>query len=185
MQRWMVLAVLLGMTGIWVGVPLLGLAADGGSVRLFTGLALAAFLFGYVPGNDLIETEEPVRLWRRLAAFAADMVALFLMLHPLLSMVHIVAAIVFGVVLVFCQFWLHPVFGRATPGQYVMGYRIVRAGGANGEPEYAHRTLSAFFALCQFPVTFIAVSQKDSTPGTYHWDRESHTRAVRVVGLGT
>ncbi len=184
MKRWMVLAVFLVIMGLWVGVPMLGLAVEPGTVRLFAGLALAAFMFGYVPEGDLVETGEPVRLWRRFAAFLADMVALFLVLHPLLSMIHVAAAILAGVALVFSYFWLHPVFGRATLGQYLLGYRIVPAGEVNGEPEYAHRTLSALFALCQFPVTFISASQDDAAPGTYHWDRESHTQAVRVEGLG-
>ena len=183
MKRWIVLTGLFLFMGTWVGVPLLGIVPDGASVRLFSGLALAAFLFGYLPARDVIETDEPVRLWRRLAAFGIDMVALFLVLHPVLSLVHMAAAVLIGVALVFCHFWLHAVFGRATPGQYVMGYRIEPVDGTNGTPEYAHRTFSAFFALCQFPVTFIAASQQDATPGTYHWDRESHSRAVRVVDL--
>ena len=178
----MVLSVLLVLLGVWSVVPQLGLVPEAGAVRLFAGLALAAFALGYEPQKDLIETTHPVRLWRRFAAFAIDMVALFLVLHPLLSLVHVAAGILFGIALVFSYFWLHARFGRATPGQYVMGYRIIATG--EGEPEYAHRTLSAFVALCLWPVTAVSASQADSTPGTYHWDRESHTRAVSVVGLG-
>ena len=175
MKRWMVLAVFLVIMGLWVGVPMLGLAVEPGTVRLFAGLALAAFMFGYVPEGDLVETGEPVRLWRRFAAFLADMVALFLVLHPLLSMIHVAAAILAGVALVFSYFWLHPVVGRATLGQYLLGYRIVPAGGVNGEPEYAHRTLSAFFALCQFPVTFISASQDDSATLACFFDPQEIT----------
>lgn len=171
--------------GIWVGVPMLGLVAEGAPVRLFSGLFLSAFLLGYMPASNLVETTEPVRLGRRLSAFAIDLAVLFLILHPILSQIHLAAAAAAGVALVFCWFWLHLSLGRATPGRYIMGYRIIAhsEGGANGEPEYAHRALSSFVALLLWPVTWIAVTQKDSIPGTYHWDRQSHTQAVRVVSL--
>ncbi|MEM5515338.1 hypothetical protein WNY37_00135 [Henriciella sp. AS95] len=179
----MVLSVLLILFGIWVGVPQLGLLPDGDSVHLFTGLALGAFAFGYFPETDTIETTEPVLLWRRFAAFAIDLTALFMVLHPLMSMVQVAAAVLFGVTLVFCYFWLHGVFGRATLGQYVMGYTVLPAEGTNSEPEFAHRTLASFVATCLWPVTFISASQEDATPGTYHWDRESGTQAVRLMSL--
>lgn len=182
MSRWMVLSVLLVLLGLWAGLPHLGLVTEAASVRLFAGLALAAFALGYEPQTDMIETGQPVRLWRRFCALMLDLMALFFVLHPLMSQLVVAAAIVFGVVLVFCYFWLHARAGRASLGQYVMGYRIVAADGP-GEPEYAHRTLSAFVALCLWPVTFVSASQDDSTPGTYHWDRESHTRAVSVIGV--
>ncbi|GGB75226.1 hypothetical protein GCM10011503_24890 [Henriciella pelagia] len=183
MNRWMVLTVLVVLFGIWVGVPQLGLLPDTGSVHLFSGLALGAFAFGYIPESDTIETTEPVLLWRRFAAFLIDLIALFMVLHPLMSMLVPVAAVIVGVALVFSYFWLHGVFGRATLGQYVMGYTILPADGANSEPEFAHRTISSFVATCLWPVTFIAASQEDATPGTYHWDRESGTQAVRLMSL--
>lgn len=179
----MVLFVLVVMFAIWVVVPHLGLLADDGSVRLFSGLALGAFAFGYIPETDTIETTEPVLLWRRLTAFIIDLVALFMVLHPIMSMLPIVAAVLAGVTLVFCYFWLHSVFQRATLGQNIMGYTILPANGANGDPEYAHRALSSFVATCLWPITIISASQEDATPGTYHWDRESGTRAVRLLRL--
>ncbi|WP_300394791.1 RDD family protein [Henriciella sp.] len=183
MNRWMVLSVLLALLGVWAALPWLRLVPEASSVRLFAGLALGAFALGYMPAGDLIETDHPVRLWRRFTAFLIDMIALFLVLHPLLSLISPAGAVVIGPALVFCYFWLHAAFGRATPGQYVMAYRIVVAPSGNTEPEYAHRVLSSFVATCLWPVTFISTSQADSTPGTYHWDRESGTRAVSVVAL--
>ncbi|MGB3627758.1 MAG: hypothetical protein WA989_18175 [Henriciella sp.] len=183
MNRWMVLSVLLFFAGLWVGIPHLGLVVDTASLHLFAGLGLAAFALGYMPAQNLIETGDPVRLWRRFAAFTIDLLGLFMVLNPLLGGLNILGGIIIGVSIVFCYFWLHGRFGRATLGQYVMGYHVAPMSGANGEPEFAHRTLSSFVATCLWPVTFIAASQDDATPGTYHWDRESNTQAVRVMAL--
>lgn len=183
MNRWMVLTVLIVFAAVWVVIPQLGLVPDAGSIHFFTGLALAAFALGYMPAENLIETDEPVRLWRRFSAFLIDLLALFMVLNPLLGQFNIFGAVILGVSVVFCYFWLHGRFGRATLGQYVMGYQVLPMAGANGEPEFAHRTLASFVATCLWPVTFIAASQEDATPGTYHWDRESKTQAVRIVAL--
>ena len=183
MNRWMVLGSVLVLMGVWVGVPYLGLVPDDGSVRLFTGLALGAFTIGYIPKTDLIETPKPVRLWRRFAALAVDLTALYMILHPVLSGLAFLTAALIGITLVFSYFWLHGVIGRATLGQTVMGYHIVPAEGANGEPEFAFRAIMGFAGLSLWPLTVIAASQKDATPGTYFWDRETNTRAVSVVGL--
>lgn len=179
----MVLSVLLILAGVWVGLPHLRLVANSGALYLFTGLGLAAFALGYVPIESVIETDEPVRLWRRLTAFLIDLLALFMVLNPLLSALNIFGGVLFGAVLVFSYFWLHGRFGRATLGQYVMGYRVAPIEGANGEPEFAHRTLASFIATCLWPVTIISASQDDAIPGIYHWDRESKTKAVRVMEL--
>ena len=132
MSRWMVLGIALALMGVWVVVPMLGLVPDSGSVHLFAGLALGAFAFGYIPAGDLIETPDAVRLWRRFAAFLIDLTALFMVLHPVLGMLRVPAAIILGISLVFCYFWLHARFGRATLGQYILAYRIVPAEGAAG-----------------------------------------------------
>ncbi|WP_143435532.1 hypothetical protein [Henriciella aquimarina] len=179
----MVLGVVLALAGVWVGVPLLGVVPDDGSVRLFSGLALGAFAIGYTPAGGTIETGDPVRLWRRLSAFLIDLAVLFLALHPVLSMLRVAPAIMIGLTLVFCYFWLQARAGRPSAGQTIMGYRIVAAEGANGEPEYAMRTVTAFLATCLWPFTIISASQKDAVPGHYAWDRETNTRTVMVVGL--
>ncbi len=179
----MVLGIMLALMGVWVVVPQLGLAADGAAVHLFTGLALGAFVFGYVPAGDLIETPQPVLLWRRFLAFLTDLLALFMVLNPVLTHLNIFGGVLSGVMLVFCYFWLHGRFGRATLGQYVMAYRIEPMDGANGAPEYANRAIMGFVSACLWPLTFIAASQEDATSGTYFWDRESKTQAVSVVEL--
>lgn len=184
MNRWIVLAISLVLMGVWVGVPLLGRVPDEASVRLFAGLALGAFAIGYIPQGNLVETSEPVRLWRRFAALVIDLSALYMILDPVLRPLAFVWGALIGIGLVFSWFWLQAQAGRATLGQTVMGYRIVPMEGANGEPEFAFRAIMGFVGLCLWPVTFIAASQKDATPGTYFWDRQSNTQAVSVVGLG-
>lgn len=179
----MVLGIVLALMGVWVVVPQLGLVPDGASVHLFAGLALGAFAFGYVPAGDQIETPAPVLLWRRFAAFLIDMLALFMVLNPVLTHLNAFGGVICGVTLVFCYFWLHARFGRASLGQTIMAYRIEPMDGANGEPEYAHRAITGFGGVCLWPLTFISASQADATPGTYYWDRESKTQAVSVVGL--
>lgn len=180
----MVLGIVLALMGVWVVVPHLRLVAEDGPVRLFAGLALGAFALGYVPATGVIETLEPVRLWRRFAAFLIDLVALFMVLDPVLSGLNEFWGAIIGVTLVFCYFWLHPRFARATLGQTIMAYRIVPAEDASNEPEFALRTVTGFAAVCLWPITVIAASQKDSVPGAYYWDRETGTQAVMVVGLG-
>jgi len=73
-------------------------------------------------------------------------------------------------------FYKHAEKGRATPGQYIMGYRIIPAN--TGEPKFGARATHAYITLCLW--VFMIIPLLKVKDGIYPWDRKSHTRAVRI-----
>ncbi|WP_143435534.1 RDD family protein [Henriciella aquimarina] len=154
------------------------------------------------PQREGRPTYGPVRLWKRFLAFFIDFfVSVAIFTSPLVlfelgleaswtghfswqverdfsrptDWVHaLLTFLMLGGV--FSYFWLLPKVGRATIGQYIMGYRVEPSPVRSGASQYAHRTFAAFVALCVWPLT-LALAAGQTKPGEYWWDRVSRTRA--------
>lgn len=147
----------------------------------------------------------PVRIWRRMVAFLIDAYLASFVISSVSVLIAIsvdgiggvptelpygsasegevaeflwTLPLQFAVVLGF--FWLHPKYGRATPGQYIMGYRIEPDPSAPGAPLYFLKFCICSLAMCSAHLWIWFVKQEDSELGQYWWDRTSRTRAVFV-----
>jgi hypothetical protein len=74
---------------------------------------------------------------------------------------------------IYFYFRIHLERGRATPGQYIMGYKVVPV----GPPKYNRRIWNGLF---YFWLWIIAWSARTETEGVYTWDKNSNSQAVRV-----
>jgi len=70
-------------------------------------------------------------------------------------------------------FRLHLERGRATPGQYMMGYKIIPV----GTPNYNRRIWNGLFFLWLWIVAWAARTEEE---GVYTWDKNSNSQAVRI-----
>ena len=78
-----------------------------------------------------------------------------------------------GFIGIYFYFKIHLEHNRSTPGQYIMGYKIVPV----GLPNYNRRIWNGLFWmwLCIF-----AWASRTETKGIYSWDKNSNSQAVRV-----
>ncbi|MDP3460032.1 MAG: RDD family protein [Hyphomonas sp.] len=175
-------------------------APYGGPPEFVLGVLFAIIAFLLPRAKPQHGLDRPVRIWRRatalvidwyiagfsiLAAYGLGGIALSwirpeaagnLPLHPLLT----AAMITIGVSAFFSYFWLHPKFGRATLGQYILGYRIESDPDPNIPPHHFVRTVMATVAACSWHLWVWFVNDRTTPPGTYWWDRIGQTRAVFV-----
>lgn len=175
-------------------------AASGGPPEFALGVLFAIIAFVLPRAKPLAGLDRPVRIWRRstaafidwyiagfsiAAAFGLGGIAIFyiwpgaardLPKQPLI----IAALITVGVSAFFAYFWLHPKFGRATLGQYIMGYRIDNDPNPDVPPHHFMRTVAATFSACSWHLWIWFVNDRMTTPGVYWWDRIGQTRAVFV-----
>lgn len=70
-------------------------------------------------------------------------------------------------------FKIHLERNRATPGQYIMGYKIIPV----GTPNYNRRIWNG---LLWFWLWIFAFMARTETEGVYSWDKNSNSQAVRV-----
>ena len=160
-----------------------------------TGLSLLFF-----PRDEgKIITNRFPGLWRRYFAANIDMmVAMFLafsILFPLLLLVENsareewvwswdvaispfygavqVAAVFVGFSGIYLYFRIHLERDRATPGQYIFGYRII----PNGQPDYNRRIWDSALVSGLWPFVFL-LGWKNR--GIFPWDKNSNSQAVRV-----
>ena len=177
-----------------VGYWLAGLAAVTAYAALFAPRAAP------VPGLD-----RPVNIWRRCAAFLVDVHLLFFVigaaymafqqLMPGLAEAFWISVpasdvsepdrvgplgnlLILGVMASY--FWLQPLFGRATPGQYIMGYRIENDPDPDVRPRHFYRMIAAYVAASSLHIWGWFVKYEDTIKGNYWWDRIGQTRAVFV-----
>lgn len=172
----------------------------GGPPEFILGILFAIIAFALPRAKPVIGLDRPVRIWRRVVALVIDWyvagfgilaviglsglafssVALMPGAQVSLSPWSNAALVLAGLSAFFCYFWLHPKFGRATLGQYVMGYRIERDPDPNVPPHHFVRTWVAAVAACSGHLWIWFVNDKNTPPGTYWWDRVGQTRAVFV-----
>lgn len=150
-----------------------------------------------------IDHSRPVRIWRRACAALIDLLALSFLLVPIaviadLSLYwwiegnwvwafrvpneHVIANLEllrFAPVVVLTLLWfsLQSRFGRATPGQYLMGYQIFPDPEFEGYESYGFSTFVGWFAIWTFHVWAWFVSQESTRDGRCWWEKTAHTRA--------
>lgn len=175
-------------------------APSGGPPEFALGVMFAIIAFLLPRAKPQAYLDRPVRIWRRatalvidwniagfsiVAAFGLGGIAIFYIWPEaalnLRSQPLIMAALfAIGVSAFFSYFWLHPRFGRATLGQYIMGYRIERDSNPSIPPHHFWRTVFAMFAACSWHLWGWFVKYEDTQKGYYWWDRIGQTRAVFV-----
>lgn len=74
---------------------------------------------------------------------------------------------------IYFYFRIHLERGRITPGQYMMGYKII----ATGTPRYNLRIWNGAIWLCYW---IFASAARTEVEGVYTWDKNSNSQAVRV-----
>lgn len=163
------------------------------------GFLIGAFVIWFPQLEPVVRHEQSVALWRRVAAFLVDfhvgvVAALSVALlvgqimiftltgvwnwsdvdpsSPAIRVVNI-SGLLIALTLLYCYFWLPSKSGRATVGQYVMGFQIVSDSDA---PKFGVRPLFGYIALC----SFLFWIWFGSTQGRYWWDRASGTRPIMV-----
>lgn len=180
-----------------------GMEVSGDPAHLFAAVAFALLILIYRPSASKPQPHRPVRLWRRLVAFLIDYFVSLMMIIPTIILV-IVASRYFmtgdwawtfqlaqesttnligflsfasTIILMYLYFWLHTRFGRATLGQYVMGFQIMAD---SDHPRFGWSPLFAFIAMCSWHLWIWFKKDEDSKIGQYWWDRASGTRAFMV-----
>ena len=179
-------------TPIGVGLGLISLAF------------LVAFSWTY-KRSAWVEDDEPVKVWRRLVAFLLiDYVALVMTFVPFVSLAVLlqaatiegafswqfqrigdwsaVEAVGFTTLLAVMLsppllYWLYAIFGRATLGQHIMGYRI-GAADQDEDPKFTRGTLISLIGYVVWPVSLaLAIFRKDKK---FWWHLFSNTKPIRV-----
>ncbi|MEQ9505417.1 MAG: RDD family protein [Hyphomonas sp.] len=175
-------------------------ASSGGPPEFALGILFAIIAFVFPRAKPQEGLNRPVLIWRRAFALYLDWcVALFGLaavlglgriaivnvwpetasssyVHPMMTIASI--TLVFSAL--FSYFWLHPKLGRATLGQYIMGYRIESDPDPNIPPHHFVRTVFAMLAACSWHLWGWFVKYEDTQKGNYWWDRIGQTRAVFV-----
>lgn len=180
-----------------------GLEVISHPVPMVGGAMLAIFLFTYKQIKPKPQLDRPVLIWRRLSAFFLDMfVVLSVAMPPILLVILVFRFLDVGVwewtfqtaddplsnltgfVAVMCMFvalysyfWLHSENQRATIGQYIMGFQILKD---SEHPRFGWSPVIAYIALCSVHFWIWFKKQEDSDRGWYWWDRAAGTRAVMV-----
>jgi len=165
-----------------------------------TLIGVAAIRF---PQVDPLKRFEPrVRLWRRAVALIVDLhvvatgalAVTFLFLRitmfaidgtlswsvvdpssPVIGPLNALSAIA-TFAMIYLYFWLVPKNGRATVGQYIMGFQIVSD---VDFPKFWARPVIGFLALASWHI-WIWFDRNGEYEGRYWWDRSSGTRPVMV-----
>lgn len=173
---------------------------------MILAIGLALFVVIYPQGANTVDNTRVVGVWRRFGAFVLDYAAILAATVPLAALPALLAEardtghfrwsfartferpddwnnfLIPGVaifIILFAYFYLHARIGRQTLGQYVLGYRVVRADQAGPSPAYALRVILSFLGLCWWPISVIfALFKPDKA---FWWDALTGTRVVRVL----
>ncbi len=179
-------------------------AASLSPISLLVAIALTLFVLRYRQRTSLADESKVVGIWRRFGAFFLDfvivlMVASSLGAVPLLTaeayftgsfqwaferefaratdFILVLPAALGALLLLFFYFYQHPRVDRQTVGQYVFGYRVMAAEGADN-PQYGARVLLSFIGLCMWPISVaFALRTKNRA---FWWDAGTYSRTVRV-----
>lgn len=78
----------------------------------------------------------------------------------------------------YAYFYVHPVIGRQTVGQYIMGFRVEGVPGIGKKPAFGLNVLLGYIGLCLWPVSvYLALNRKDKA---FWWNLRTGTQIVRV-----
>lgn len=180
-----------------------GITAPKEPYFIFSGLLIGAFAVGFPQIEPVLKGHRRVELWRRVVASVIDfhivvasvLALTFLGLHIVLYMssgswswsnadvdvstvrlLNIVGTLV-GFILIYAYYWLPSKCGRATTGQYIMGFQIVSD---SHSPRFGLRPLFGYIAVASI-ILWIWFDSDGATEGRYWWDRASGTRPVMVL----
>jgi len=166
---------------------------------IMTALFFGLVLLFFPRAERTVQRNSRPKLFRRFVAAHIDlsiaMLSLFGFLFPFLLLIEnsvrdgwvwswesaespfYVPAMFMGVFFCFIgmyfYFKIHLERNRATPGQYIMGYKIIPV----GTPNYNRRIWNG---LLWFWLWIFAFMARTETEGVYSWDKNSNTQAVRV-----
>lgn len=187
---------------VFGGIQIENSSVNSSPGTIITGFLTSIFAI-FMPRKKQIDIlDEPVGLMRRYFAFYLDSVVLIIgcvslgviptliaeyhatghwnwvyerdefHLRDIIGIVHILS--------MFAALWYffvkHASLEKSTPGQYIMGYRIIRA--PKGRPHYHTRNWGGMIALA---LSFLSlIIYRNVTDGIYPWDKESNTRAITI-----
>lgn len=166
------------------------------------GFVAGTFALVFPQSTTLAKVDQRVEIWRRLFAYLIDLVgAVIVEIFVLGAVLQLITLLVLGttdlsmidssdpiagvlgfcsffagVALIYILFWLPPKLGRATPGQYVMGYRIVPD---SDVPRFGMRPLLIFVVHASVHI-WIWFDARGRNDGHFWWDRVTGTRAMKL-----
>ncbi len=164
-------------------------------------LALSLFVVSYPqkPGKPLYKWN--VRTIERFAAFQVDVfLVAFISMHIISVQLLIGEATETGVFswsfsrennrhtdalstlalfpILFIYLYAHPINGRQTVGQYLVGFKVESLPGADRKPAYGLNILYSLIGICIWPVSlYLAAGRHDKS---YWWNLKTGTRLVRL-----
>ncbi|MAW80433.1 MAG: hypothetical protein CMI63_09355 [Parvularcula sp.] len=170
---------------------------------------LVLFVIFYPQARDELDETKFVKIWQRFLAFILDFMVVLLALTPILALpilliegrmtgsfewsfsrefardtdaLAILPGILLAFVALFLYFYLHAKAGKATLGQYVLGYKVTGLADASRKPNYFARTMLSFVGMSMWPISwFLAAKNPDRK---FWWDDASNSRAVRTRQTG-
>jgi hypothetical protein len=180
-----------------------GLEVIGDPAGLLGTIAVGILMFIYRPSDRKLQRQRPVRIWRRLLAFLIDYFVSLMMIFPIIVSTFVASryfvtgdwawtfqlapgpttnlisflSIASVLILLYLYFWLHSQYGRATLGQYIMGFQIMSDG---DYPRFGWSPFFAFIAICSWHLWIWFKKDEDARTGQYWWDRAAGTRAFMV-----
>lgn len=179
-------------------------AASSSALSIVTAIVLLLFLVFYPRHEEVPDLSKAVGVWRRFGAFFLDFALAILIASPIVTLPILfaeashsgafvwsfhrdfsrptdslyLAPAAFAMFLVlFLYFYLHARIGRATIGQYILGFRIRPADG-NDAPKHGMRVVLSFMGLCVWPVS--AILALCHPRKAFWWDSATATNAIRM-----
>lgn len=172
---------------------------------LIVSLVIVAFLFLRPVQPTMVVSNGVVGVWRRVGAFLIDFALVLFAISPIAALPFLVAeasytgefewsflrkfarpsdslfvlpAVLASFAALYFYFFLHPLKGKQTVGEYILGFKVVAASDVGPKPIYGTRPITGFIGLCAWPVSvYFALRTEDKR---FWWDTDSHTRAVMV-----
>jgi RDD family len=180
-------------------------AASASALSVVIAVGLALFVVLYPQTQAVFDFSRAVGIWRRFGAFVLDFALVLMVVSPLAALpiliaeggysgtfewsfqrdfvrptdgAYLMSGVVAGVLALFYYFYQHVRVGRPTVGQYVLGYRVIKAIGGDREPRYAMSVLTSFIGLCVWPVSVVLALCHPQK--AFWWDSATGTAVVRV-----
>lgn len=181
-------------------------SASASLLALIASPIMTAFVIFYPQEATTGVRVEPVKIWERFVAFVIDFLVVVSTASPIAALPILLAearatghfqwsferdflrpsdlALVFPAVLsmfvaLFAYFYIHPVIGRQTVGQYLLGLRVEGVPGTGRKPAFALNVLLGYIGLCAWPISvYLAAKRQDKA---FWWNLRTRTRVIRVV----
>lgn len=175
--------------------------ASASLISILLSVALFILLLTYRQHNFKINHSNRVRMLRRIGALFIDFMVIMIITSPIATLPILIAEanytgtfqwsferefarstdgifvhppILLTFFLLFYYFYIHPKIGKATVGQYILGYTIKATD--DSTPKYGLRVFYSLIALSIWPITIVLCLAKKKRDRW--WDTKSNTRAV-------